>query len=87
MLVATVSRAKTDEPIEILYGGVQSHASPRNHVLDAVHMGAAWQLRWIDKCGGGGGDADCLDHYCSDLLLLLLLTDSSVPIGDVKSPS
>ena len=86
MLVATVSRAKTEEPIEILYGGVQSHASPRNHVLDAVHMGAAWQLRWIDKCGGGG-DADCLDHYCSDLLLLLLLTDSSVPIGDVKSPS
>jgi len=23
-------------------------------LLDAVHIGATWRIRWIDLCGGGG---------------------------------
>ena len=44
MLGALVSRAKTDELVEILLGE-QTHVRSRNHVLDQGHIGATWQTR------------------------------------------
>ena len=49
-------RAKTVEPIEILFElwKADSH-EPKIHMLDGVHVGAIWQIRWIDlqprRCG------------------------------------
>ena len=44
MLGTLVSRAKTDELVEILLGE-QTRVRSRSHVLDQGHIGATWQTR------------------------------------------
>jgi len=44
VLVTAVSPAKTTEPIEMRPFGV----GPRNHVLDQLHVGATWPIRFND---------------------------------------
>jgi len=44
LLVATVSRAKTDEPTEMPLGE-ETREGPSNHVFYDVHIDATWRIR------------------------------------------
>ena len=74
MLGTLVSRAKTDELVEILLGE-QTHVRSRNHVLDQGHIGTTWQTRWHYLCVRDVGNADCRYRYSSNLLAHILPSD------------
>jgi len=41
-----------------------------NHVLDGMHIGATWRVRWNDL--RGDSDAGRRYHYCDDLFVMVL---------------
>ena len=53
MLVTTVNAAKTTEPIEVPHR--QIRVGRINSALIRVNIGATWQIRWINLCGGDAG--------------------------------
>jgi len=56
---------RVSQPIEVLFGE-QLCVSPRNHVLDGVHMGATWRIRLIDPCCAV---RRCRHHQRSNVLI------------------
>jgi len=58
---------KTAEPIEVSCGrgSGQTRVDQSNRVLDRVHIGPTWRIRWNDLCCYA--DAGCRYQFCSKL--------------------
>jgi len=62
----TVSHCKTDEPIELPFGGTR--VGPRNRVLNWVYIGATWRIRLNDPCAAAmrtsvNRERNCVENY------------------------